>query len=474
MNELFKNILIASVVCFLTIMVYHRLHQHEITIVEENFAHKVSMYEKRVAARTNYRKGLEDSDIFIEAANYAKSSVVSIKAVQVKGNSIRKDKYTRSSGSGVVIDPDGYIVTNYHVIEDADIIECITEDKREYEAELVGYDVSTDLALLKVESHSMDYLQFGDSDDLKIGEWVLAVGNPFKLSASVTAGIVSAKARNINIFNRQGIESFIQTDAAINPGNSGGALINTDGYLVGINTAILTYSGKYEGFSFAIPSSIVEKVVKDIRQYGAVQRAWLGVGVQEVSFEQAKSLKLDFVGGAMIDFIENESAAKKSGLQVGDVIVNINGKSTNAVPRFLESISQYRPGDTITIDYYRSGKMHSCTSVLQNQLNTTDFIPVRKDKVLRDLGIELRELDSSEKTRLNTQGVMVVSIYRGSTIDKTNMDPNYIITSINDKAIRSVDDLIGFLDGFEGRVFIKGFYENWPGDYPYVFDYSDQ
>ncbi len=465
-----KTVFIASCVCLSLIFIYDRYHVHTVKLVEEQYARTANFAEPVNQDNQIAKQSLfSNSDIFIEAADYARNSVVSIKAVQIKGRSWEKDKYTRSNGSGVIISSDGYIVTNYHVVEDADIIECISEDRREYNAEVIGFDRSTDIALLKIEANSLDFLQFGDSDALNVGEWVLAIGNPFKLQSSVTAGIVSAKARNINIFNRQGIESFIQTDAAINPGNSGGALINTNGYLVGINTAILTYSGKYEGFSFAIPSSIVSKVVKDIKQYGAVQRAWLGVSVVDINFDMAQSKGLDFVGGAMIDLVEKESAAKKAGLRSEDVIVSINGKQTSSVSQFLEIISQFRPGDSVVVDYYRGNKSYSATAVLQNQINSTDFIAVRKDKLLKDLGFELRELDSGERSRLSTEGVMVVSIIRDSKISDTNMDPNYIITSVNGAKIRNVDELIAQFKSIKGKVELKGFYENWPGNYPYVF-----
>jgi len=473
MKSVLKVVLLSALISTVAVMTYHYLHvQHWNRLMAHLLVEQDDFKKKLASDRTTLPGQIVDSDLFIEAASYARNSVVSIKAVQIKGNSWRKDKYTRSNGSGVVIDSEGYIVTNHHVVEDADIIECITEDRREYNAELVGFDRSTDLAVLKVEANTMDYLEFGDSDKLQVGEWVLAIGNPFKLQSSVTAGIVSAKARNINIFNRQGIESFIQTDAVINPGNSGGALIDTDGYLVGINTAILTYSGKYEGFSFAIPSSIVQKVVEDIRQYGAVQRAWLGVGVNDLDFDKANDLGLDFVGGALVDLVEKESAAQKVGIRSGDVIVSINGRQTSTVSKFLEAVSQFRPGDSIVVDYYRNGKMGSCTAVLQNQLNTTDYIAVRKDRILTDLGFELRDLDTAERSRMNTRGIMVVSIVTGSVISETNMDPKYVITHINDQKVESVDQFIDNLKKQKGRIELRGFYENWPGNYPYVFYYN--
>ncbi len=470
MKSYLKTIVISSITCLTVVMIYHTWHKDQIIRMENNYAKLVSENSQDDFITRLDAINTIESQSFIEAASYARNAVVAIKAVQVKGNSWKKDSYSRSNGSGVIIDASGFIVTNYHVIEDADVIVCTSEDKREFDAKLIGFDRSTDIAVLKIEASGLDYLQFGDSSDLEVGEWVLAVGNPFKLQSSVTAGIVSAKARNIDIFNRQGIESFIQTDAAINAGNSGGALINTKGYLVGINTAILTYSGKYEGFSFAIPSSIVKKVVEDIRSYGAVQRAWLGLSVREVSYDLSKSLSLDFVGGAMVDIVEKDGAAAMAGLHSEDVIVKIDERKTLSVPEFLETISRYSPGDKVIVEFYRNGQLKTCSAVLKNQINTTDFIAVRKDKVLTDLGFELRDLDSGEKMRLKTNGALVVSVIRDTKISATNMDPSYIITSINNKQVNNVDQLVKYLDNAKGRVELKGFYENWPGDYPYIFE----
>ena len=300
--------------------------------------------------------------------------------------------------------------------------------------------------------------------------FVLAtIGNPFKLSSSVTAGIVSAKARNINIFRKQGIESFIQSDAAINPGNSGGALINIAGELIGINTAILTYSGKYEGFSFAIPSNMVRKVIKDIREYGAVQRAWLGISILSVDESRAESLDLGKIEGVFIDMVERSGAAGDAGLQYEDVIVALDGKATVSRPLFLEIISQYRPGDKIKIDYIRNGEKKSTTAILRNQKNTTDYIAVRKDKLFTDLGFELRDLDSKEKEQNATEGVMVVSIYKDSKIESINMDPGYIITSVNGKDISNIKEFKAILEKAEGEIYLNGIYENYPREWPYKF-----
>jgi S1-C subfamily serine protease len=322
---------------------------------------------------------------------------------------------------------------------------------------------------LKIETDDLPYLTFGDSDSLLIGEWVVAIGNPFRLQSTVTAGIVSAKARNINILEQQGIESFIQTDAAVNPGNSGGALVNTAGDLVGINTAIMTYSGRYEGFSFAIPSNLAKKVVYDIIEFGAVQRGWLGVTIINVDNAKADELGLKVVGGVYLDRVNNGEAASQAGLKKGDVIVGVNDIPTLSTPEFMEQVGRFRPGDNITLSFFRNGDEQKAQVTLRNQINSTDFVAIRKDKILTDLGFELRNLDKTEKARLDSEGVYVVSVSRGSKIERTNMDPGYIITKVNEKPIKSVEEVIKALEGHKGTVVLEGFYENYPGEFPYAF-----
>ncbi len=406
---------------------------------------------------------------FIEAAKMGRPSVVFIRAIQGSGKTKILGDQGGSTGSGVVISADGYIVTNNHVVEEAKTIEVMLNDNREFKAKLVGADPTTDLAILKIESENLPHLTFGNSDSLAIGEWVVAIGNPFRLQSTVTAGIVSAKARNINILEQQGIESFIQTDAAVNPGNSGGALVNTSGELVGINTAIMTYSGRYEGFSFAIPSNLAQKIVFDIIEYGAVQRGWLGVTIINVDNDKAEELGLKTVGGVYLDRVNNGEAASIAGLKKGDVIVSVDDIETLSTPEFMEQVGRYRPGDVIKLAYFRKGKKSIAEVTLRNQINSTDFVAVRKDKVLTDLGFELRDLDKKEKERLNTEGIYVVSVSRGSKIERTNMDPGYIITKINEKPVRSVEGFIKELEGYKGMIVLEGFYENYPGEFPYSF-----
>lgn len=263
-----------------------------------------------------------------------------------------------ASGSGVIISDDGYVVTNKHVINEAEEIEVVLNDKRSYTAELLGTDPSTDLALLKIEGKNLNYLEFSNSDDIKVGEWVLAVGNPFNLNSTVTAGIVSAKARSINILNRRnGIESFIQTDAAINPGNSGGALVTINGDLVGINTAIQSNTGSYTGYGFAIPSNMVQKVVSDLKNYGEVRRAYIGINIADINQKIAEELKLSGVEGVLITNVLKDGAAKKAGIEPYDVVLSINGIRVNSVSQLHEQIIQYNPGEKIICQIKRKNKV---------------------------------------------------------------------------------------------------------------------
>lgn len=312
------------------------------------------------------------NDAYVERVNTSPvrsplpDNVVDFKAVSktvtpsvVNVTSFNSGGYRSSSGSGVVISADGYIVTNNHVIENSSKVEVTLSDKRELVAKVIGIDLNTDIALLRVEARNLTPMRYGNSDLVEVGEWVLAVGNPFNLTSTVTAGIVSAKARNINILgNAYAIESFIQTDAVVNPGNSGGALVNTRGELIGINTAIITEKGGYEGYSFAIPTNLVRKVVEDIRLYGTVRRAILGVQIQEVNGAMANRLGLPSATGAYISKVYSSSTAEDAGLRLGDVVITINDVAISSMPELQEQVGRYRPGDVISLEYYRSGKKY--------------------------------------------------------------------------------------------------------------------
>lgn len=408
---------------------------------------------------------------FTYAAESVTPAVVNIKTTQGGNFDFwSSNSYGSSSGSGVIISPEGYIVTNNHVIEEGDEIEVTLNDKREFPAKVIGSDPSTDLALLQIEGVDLPYLEFGNSDSVRVGEWVLAVGNPFNLESTVTAGIVSAKGRSIDILEAQDrIESFIQTDAAVNPGNSGGALVNTTGELVGINTAIITRSGRYEGYSFAVPANLVRKVIKDLKDYGVVQRGILGVFIDEMNSARAEKLGLASVEGVYITRVTPGGGADEAGLEKEDVIIGINGVKTKTLPEMQEQLGRYRPGNSISIDYIRGGKKRKASVILKNKSNSTSIVTAKEENVLRDLGFELRTLTRDETRRLKINGVKVISIYRGSKIERTNMDPGFIITKVDNQRINTVDDLIEIIEDASGKVMLEGVYENYPGEYYYAF-----
>jgi len=463
--------LISAVNTFIGIYLYQAYFQNEPIIVEKyNDAKLVAQNELLLSDKLSSRFKSTVPTNFISAAKNSRMGVVFIEGEEkVVSDSYYTRNLAKSTGSGVIISNDGYIVTNNHVIAGSDKLSVILNDRREYVAKVIGRDETTDLALLKIEALNLPYLVFGNSDSLQIGEWVLAVGNPFRLRSSVTAGIVSAKARNINILEQKGIEAFIQTDAAVNPGNSGGALINTNGNLIGINTAILSQSGGYEGFSFAIPSNLVRKIVRDLKEFGAVQRGWMGVTINNVNAKLAEDIGLPSVNGVFVDATSLDGAAKEGGLLRGDVILSVNSVKTNSVPEFMEQIGKYSPGDDLQVGYFRAGIQKSTTITLRNQLNTTDFIAVRKDKILTDLGFELRDLDSMERSKTGKNGLYVVSVYKGSTIGNSNIEPGYIITNYNGQDISNTSDFVSWLSSHTGTVVLQGFYENYPGEFPYTF-----
>lgn len=412
---------------------------------------------------------------FVNAAARITPTVVNIKSL-AGGN--LSDMWSRprpinaSSGSGVIISADGYIVTNNHVVDGGTDIEVTLDDRREFEAELIGRDPSTDLALVKIEAEGLPFADFGDSDSLLVGEWVLAVGNPFDLRSTVTAGIVSAKGRAIDILDdRYSIESFIQTDAAVNPGNSGGALVSTRGELVGINTAIITRSGRYEGYSFAVPSSLAEKVVRDLREYGTVQRALLGIELEDVSNAYAEEVGLAKADGVIVRGVTPNSGAADAGIERGDVIVRIEDSPIRDVPALKETIGRFRPGTTVRLGYVRDGRLSTVRVVLKDVINEVKLVNHEARTLLRDLGFELRDLTDEEAARVPTLGVKVVSIVINSKVDRTRMDPDYVITKVNGEFVRHLSDVVRVIEATprDGDVLLEGYYETFSGEYYYAF-----
>ncbi len=349
------------------------------------------------------------------------------------------------SGSGVIISNDGYIVTNNHVIDNSKEIEVTLNDNRTFKAKLVGTDPNTDIALIKIDAEKLPVILFGSSDSLKVGEWVLAVGNPFNLTSTVTAGIVSAKARNINIINSQmKIESFIQTDAAVNPGNSGGALVNTRGELVGINTAIASQTGSYAGYAFAVPTSIVQKVVSDIRQFGVVQRAVLGVSMGDITDKLAKEKNLKTMEGAYVDEVVENSAAEKAGIKKEDVITKVNGVDVKSAAQLQEQIGRYSPGDKVSVTVLRNNKEITLNAELKNRQGNTSV--VSSDVNTDMLGAEFKEVSAKLKSQFQLEyGIEVKSVSKGK-FQQAGIKSGFIIVKINNQAIRSVDDIESALD----------------------------
>jgi len=370
-----------------------------------------------------------------------------------------------ASGSGVIISTDGYIVTNNHVVSGSDNIQVVLNDKRTFTATVVGTDPSTDLALLKIDAKDLSTVVFGNSDDLKIGEWVLAVGNPFNLTSTVTAGIVSAKARNINIIESDmRVESFIQTDAAINPGNSGGALVNVKGELVGINTAIASRTGTYAGYGFAIPVSIVSKVVADLKEYGAVQRAVIGVKIQDIDNDLAKEKNLKTLEGAYVNDVTDRSAAMDAGIKVGDVITKVNDVSVKSVSELQEQISRFRPGDKVNITYNRDGNEKTVNVTLRNGQGNMKVV---KNSGLEALGASFEEVNDNLKQQLRISGgLQIVSLQKNSALAKAGIQKGFIILKIDGQSVRSISDLESIIkannnsNDMDRGLYIVGIYPN--------------
>ena len=380
------------------------------------------------------------------------------------GHSKKQHEYKtpekHGSGSGVILSEDGFIITNNHVIKGADAIEITLNDKRSYSARIVGLDPSTDLALLKIDETQLPFMQFGNSDELRIGEWVLAVGNPYNLTSTVTAGIVSAKGRNIDILrDRFKIESFIQTDAAVNPGNSGGALVDTRGNLIGINAAIASPTGSYSGYSFAIPSNIVAKVVNDLKEFGSVQRAFIGVTIQNVDARLAEDKGLDKINGVYINGVNEGSGAEDAGIKEGDVITFVKDQPVDNVSELQEQIGKFRPGDQIVVTLNRNNKELDFSVTLKNKHGTTKIITKEKDHV-QLLGATLKALTEKEKERFNlSNGLKVAELEAGKFRD-AGIKEGFIITRIDKTPINSPSDLMASLENKKGGVLIEGMYQN--------------
>ncbi|MCO6494990.1 MAG: trypsin-like peptidase domain-containing protein [Bacteroidetes bacterium] len=362
-----------------------------------------------------------------------------------------------STGSGVIMSKDGYIATNLHVVKDAIKIEVVLNNRKKvYPAKLIGSDPSTDLALIKIDMDNLPAIKTGNSDNLQIGEWVLAVGNPFNLTSTVTAGIVSAKGRNINIVHNQfPIESFIQTDAAINPGNSGGALVNTKGELVGINTAIMSQTGSYSGYGFAIPVNIVVKTVKDLIEFGEVQRGFTGMDVADIDYETQQKLKISFDNGVYVSNVLEDGPAFKAGIRAGDLIVGIQDRAVDTKSSYDEYLSYQRPGDKIKISYKRDGKIKDAVLVLINKQGNTELI--KKTSIRSDeLGADFSKVSKLEMQRYGIEYGVKVSEVRSGFIRRMGLSDDFIFVKFNGKECREPGDVIQWLSNANGRIQIEG------------------
>ncbi len=382
------------------------------------------------------------------------------------------------SGSGVIISADGYIVTNNHVVNGADKIEVVLNDKRSYKGKVIGTDPNTDLALVKIEADNLPFVVYGNSDNVKIGEWVLAVGNPLNLTSTVTAGIVSAKGRNINIIGEDGsrtpfpIESFIQTDAAVNRGNSGGALVNTRGELVGINTAIASQTGMYAGYSFAVPVNLVKKVMDDLLEYGKVQRAFLGVQIQEVNSDVAKEKGLKSTRGVLVARVNDGGAAELAGVQSGDVIISVAGVDVNSTSELMEQVGRHRPGDKIDIKVIRENKDKNLAVVLRGEDNTTDFKKKEPVNVNNLLGAEFQDLSASEKKNLRIENGVKISSLKSGKMSSVGIRSGFIITRLNNKTVSSAEDVDNIVNSTESNmIMIEGVYPQNPNS-KYVYSFN--
>lgn len=373
------------------------------------------------------------------------------------GEGAARPREVRGFGSGVIVTSDGYIVTNNHVVEDADEVEVTLNDKRTFSADVVGRDPSTDIAVLKIKADDLPYIRFGNSDAIRLGEWVLAVGNPFNLTSTVTAGIVSARGRSLGLLDNQyRIESFIQTDAALNQGNSGGALVNTQGELIGITTAIISPSGAYAGNSFAVPTSIVKKVYEDIKQYGEVQRGLMGVNIIDVNEQIAREENLKSIKGVYLEGVTEDGGAKAAGLQEKDVIIALNGEPVETTADLQEKVNRYRPGDKVEVTYVRKGKENTKTVVLRNIEGTTGVVaPGSLSTTV--FGATFAPLTAGEKNQFNTEyGVKITSVADGRFRD-LGLSRGTIILNVNGQKVSSASDIRRATNDEKSLTSVEGF-----------------
>ncbi len=467
----------------ITLGSYRLLTSRPVTVLYEPSVTQQPIHLASLTAPTNHAS----EPNFVHAAQIATPAVVHIKAkyeakvMQTPRANTPFDQFFReffgegfdsgpgeyksqpqhATGSGVIIAADGYIVTNNHVIEGADQIEVTLDDNRKYSAQLVGQDSNTDLALLKIQEKGLPYLPFGNSDTLQVGEWILAVGNPFNLTSTVTKGIVSAKARTIDILQNKSqmrIEAFIQTDAAVNRGNSGGALVNLKGELVGINTAIATNTGNFAGYSFAIPASIVEKITNDLKKYGAVQRAMLGISIRNVDADLAEKEGLKKLSGVYIADISKNGAAAEAGIQAGDVIVAINNNKIKNTSQLQEQIARYKPNDKVRITYYRKDQESTVTVTLKSMEEKVQI--VRKKDTVEIGGATFENIDQATHKQLGITGGVRIKALKAGPWKQAGLWQGFVITAIDRERVEHLDQLVNILNRKTGGILVEGCSQN--------------
>lgn len=425
---------------------------------------------------------IENAVDFTTAADMSIHSVVNVKTTYAIGDQSqyiydpfrdffgqrqpRQMEAPVSTGSGVIISADGYIITNNHVVDEAQKVEVTLNDKRSYTAEVIGKDPNTDLALLKIKESNLPFMSYGNSDNVKVGEWVLAVGNPFNLTSTVTAGIISAKARNINLLaggptkGMNSVESYLQTDAAVNPGNSGGALVNTKGELVGINSAIASNTGSYTGYSFAIPVNLARKVVADLLEFGEVQRAYIGVSIRDLDAKLAQEKSINEIKGVYVSGLTEGGSASDAGIKEGDVIMKIGESYVNNVPELQEQVGRYRPGDKVNVTLKRNNQEKIMNVILKNKNGNTDVVEKPKVEVVSALGATFEQVNEADMQKLSiSNGLRIIKLNAGKLLS-AGIKEGFIITSVDKKKISSIDDIKLALESKKGGVLIEGVYPN--------------
>lgn len=446
-------------------------------------------YSRMASAYTKSADGTLQVD-FSQAAEKVTPAVVHIKSTMKSSGSSRaqsippqlreffgdqfggfedRPQFAQASGSGVIVSDNGYIVTNNHVVADATELEVILNDKRSFKAKVIGTDPTTDIALLQIDAKGLTKLSLANSDDVKVGQWVLAVGNPFNLSSTVTAGIISAKGRGNIIQSEGAVQSFIQTDAAVNPGNSGGALVDLNGDLVGINTAIFSETGTFAGYSFAVPTSIVSRVVEDLIEFGKVQRAALGIQISDMTTELAKETGVDISRGVYVQDAVAGGAAKAAGLQKGDVILKVNERTVNSVAQLQETVNARKPGDKVQVLINRKGKEKTVPVTLKSATGKVELATATSNETLRTLGADLSTLSSDEAKKLDIAGgVKVNELFAGKLRTQTDVKEGFVITKVNKKAVRTVEEVLEGIGNTKGGILLEGIYQGDSETYFYA------